>query len=334
MRASLDRVWEPDSFRRSRRPPSRGGLCVAAAVVACALGTGVGRAQAGRHAVLDHILDTYVRNGLVYYRALRAERGSLDRYLASLDVPAAEVSGWTPAEQQAFWLNAYNALVLRTVIDAYPIRTRSADYPEGSIRQIPGAFDRAGHRVGGRTLTLDGIETMLLETFGDARLALAVGRGAVGSPRLRSEAFVADRLEAQLAEATAECATRLSCARIDLSADEVELSPVIGWREAAFVRSFEARAGGRWANRSPIERAAAAMIYPHVYNREQQLLERNTFRVTYGTLDWRLNVLGTGEFSTESARWVPGVGRLRARPLAPTGLILWKTRPSPYDHAR
>jgi len=79
-------------------------------------------AQTDRHAVLDRVLDTYVRNGLVYYRALRAERSSLDRYVASLDVPAAQVSAWSPAEQQAFWLNAYNALVLRTVVDAYPIR--------------------------------------------------------------------------------------------------------------------------------------------------------------------------------------------------------------------
>ncbi len=332
MRASPDARLALDRRRPSRYWRGLGGPWVlVAAVMATVLGTDAGGAQEGRHTVLDHILDTYVRNGLVYYRALGAERGSLDRYIASLDVSAAKLSGWTPAEQQAFWLNAYNVLVLRTVIDAYPIRTRSADYPDGSIRQIPGAFDRAGHRVGSRTLTLDGIEMMLLDTFGDARLALALGRGAVGSPRLRSEAFVAERLEAQLAEATAECATRISCARIDLAADAVELSPIIGWREAAFIRSFEPQAAGRWANRSAVERAAAAMVYPHVFDREQAVLERNTFRVTYGDFDWRLNDLG-------GRSPFPQIGLRRGQrprghspsgPLSPLEPDLWKRAPSP-----
>ena len=42
----------------------------------------------------------------------------------------------------AFWLNAYNALVLKTVVDHYPIPGASAGYPAKSIRQIPGAFER------------------------------------------------------------------------------------------------------------------------------------------------------------------------------------------------
>ena len=50
-------------------------------------------------------------------------------------------------EQIAFWLNAYNALVLKTVIDHYPILGRSSDYPPKSIRQISGAFERLPHRV-------------------------------------------------------------------------------------------------------------------------------------------------------------------------------------------
>ena len=54
-------------------------------------------------------------------------------------------------DQIAFWLNAYNALVLRTVIDHYPIRAAHAEYPANSIRQIPGAFERLQHRVAGRT---------------------------------------------------------------------------------------------------------------------------------------------------------------------------------------
>jgi hypothetical protein len=46
------------------------------------------------HRPLDQILDVDVRDGLVYYRALKSERGRLDRYVASLNVPAATYQGW------------------------------------------------------------------------------------------------------------------------------------------------------------------------------------------------------------------------------------------------
>ena len=70
------------------------------------------------HRPLDQLLDLNVRDGLVYYRALRSERGRLDRYVASLNVAAATYQGWSRDEKIAFWLNAYNAIVLQTVINA------------------------------------------------------------------------------------------------------------------------------------------------------------------------------------------------------------------------
>ena len=72
------------------------------------------------HRPLDQILDLNVRDGLVYYRALRSERGRLDRYIASLNVPAATYDGWSTERRMAFWLNAYNAFVLQTVIEQLP----------------------------------------------------------------------------------------------------------------------------------------------------------------------------------------------------------------------
>src|SRR5215212_1200208 len=82
----------------------------------------------GLHRPLDEILDTYVRDGLVYYFALKQERGKLDRYVQSLgEVSAETVKSWPRDRQLAYWINAYNAFVLRTVIDGYPIRGRSSD---------------------------------------------------------------------------------------------------------------------------------------------------------------------------------------------------------------
>src|SRR5436189_6328758 len=80
------------------------------------------------HRPLDQILDVNVRDGLVYYRALKGERGRLDRYIASLNVPAATYNAWSKPQQIAFWVNTYNAVILQTVINHYPIRAQSANY--------------------------------------------------------------------------------------------------------------------------------------------------------------------------------------------------------------
>src|SRR4051795_3097152 len=74
------------------------------------------------HVPFDQILDVNVRDGLVYYRALKSERGRLDRYIASLNVPSATYQGWSKGQQMAFWVNTYNALVLQLVINNYPLR--------------------------------------------------------------------------------------------------------------------------------------------------------------------------------------------------------------------
>ena len=113
-----------------------------------------------RHQGYDQILDSYVRDGLVYYRTLKGDRARLDAFVSSIQNTSLEAA--SREAQIAFWLNAYNALVLQTIITQYPVPQRNREYPARSIRQISGAFDRMPHRVAGRTLTLDQIEQTVL----------------------------------------------------------------------------------------------------------------------------------------------------------------------------
>ena len=242
---------------------------------------------------LDRVLDLYVRDGFVYYRALRSERAVLDRYVLSLhDVPAG-FSDWTNEQRIAFWLNSYNALVLRTVVDHYPIRGDGPVYPSNSIRQIPGAFGGITHRVAGRELTLDEIESSVLASFGDPRVFLALGRGAVGGGRLRSEAYSAARLDEQLAAAAEEFATEPWGVVLDRLAERVRVSPIFGWRREAFIRAYADR-GWTDSGRSPIERAVLNLVEPSLFPSERAFLAQNTFEFRYQEFDWRLNDLTGG----------------------------------------
>ena len=246
------------------------------------------------HRALDQILDVNVRDGLVYYRALQSTRGALDRYVASLNVSTATYDAWSREAKMAFWVNAYNAFVLQTVVSRYPIKGTSSTYPASSIRQVPGAFDQMKFRAAGRSVTLDEIEKTILAEFNEPRLSLALGRGAVGSGRLRSEAYTAARLPEQLESIQAEFVTGSACSRSIGAGGQVSTTPIVSWHEAEFVAAYGAKAGERFATRSPIERALIAFITPHVLPLEREFLDENRFKVTFQPFDWRLNDLTGG----------------------------------------
>jgi hypothetical protein len=246
------------------------------------------------HRPYDQLLDMHVRDGLIYYRALKGSRGGFDRYVASLDVPTAEYDGWTRPRQIAFWINAYNAFVIESVLDAYPIAGRSSAYPANSLRQVPGVFEKQVRRAAGRRLTLDEIEKSVLAGFGDPRVFLALGRGSVGGGRLRSSAYSSDTLEADLVKMVAECVTRAECASIDASGQVLAVTAVFSWREAEFVKAFGDDAQSRYPGRSPLERAILHVLAPHFLPGERQALAKNDFALRFTPFDWQLNDLTGG----------------------------------------
>ncbi|MDP2318757.1 MAG: DUF547 domain-containing protein [Acidobacteriota bacterium] len=244
------------------------------------------------HKPFDEILDLYVRDGLVYYHALRQERAKFDRYVQSISEVAADtVARWPQPRQLAYWINAYNAFVLRSVIDSYPIRGKAPDYPANSIRQIPGAFERRTFRAGGRQLTLDALERDVIGGFDDPRALLALGRGAIGGSRLKSEAFTAERLDQQLTTMTSELVTRRVLVQVDEGNNRLSVNPMFSWREALFTRTLANRAPAIYATRSPIERSVLALIEPLIVPNEAEFLHRNEFVMVFHEFDWRLNDL-------------------------------------------
>jgi hypothetical protein len=249
---------------------------------------------ADMHSAFDRILDTYVRDGYVYYNALKSGRAPLDRYIASLDISAEELSRMSENERRAFWINAYNALVLRTVINAYPIKGKATNFPAISVGQLPGAFDKVKHRVAGQVLSLDEIEN-LIAALGDARLLVALGRGTIGSARLRSEVYRGAKLDDQLNDAVKGFVKGARNFRLDRDTTALKVTPLFSWRSQYFIASFAAAPGSeKWANRSPIERAIVTMAYPYLFPSEKAVLDLNTFQMTFGEYDWRLNDLTGG----------------------------------------
>jgi hypothetical protein len=172
----------------------------------------------------DRVARTFVRDGGVDYAALRADRADLDLFLASLD--GAEPSGWSGNERLAFWINAYNAVVVHFVLEHYP--------GLGSVLEVDGFFESLRFPVAGAERSLDEIETAARD-LGDARLHFAVVCASTSCPDLRPEAYVAERLDGQLAEQTAAfLADPEKGLRFDEAEGTVHLSSIFKWYAGDF----------------------------------------------------------------------------------------------------
>lgn len=126
------------------------------------------------------------------------DQGQLQRYLKSLE--GTDVAALDRPEQYAFWINLYNAVVVHTVLAAYPVASVQ------DIDTSPGLFSSGPWKakavtIMGKTLSLDDIEHGVLRPYWqDARVHYALNCGAVGCPNLRAEAYDTRRLDAQLDE--------------------------------------------------------------------------------------------------------------------------------------
>jgi hypothetical protein len=151
-----------------------------------------------RHDLLDSVLTRRVDEaGGVDYAGLALQRDGLDRYvtaLASCSPRSCPDRFPTRGDRLAYWINAYNAFVLRGVLDALPI-VSVADV-EGSL---DGFFRQQRFVAGGDSLSLDDIENRIIRpTFRDPRIHFAVNCGAASCPALDRRAYRAADLEAHL----------------------------------------------------------------------------------------------------------------------------------------
>src|SRR4029453_3105748 len=123
---------------------------------------------------------------------------------------------------------------------------------------------------------------------------VALGRGAVGSGRLRSRAHSGPKLGEQLGKVQSEFVSEQAMLRIDKLTGKVTVTPIISWREAEFVKAYDKGAEGPYGQRSPIERAVLAFITPHLFRIEKEFVEKNASQMSFHRPDWRLNGLAGG----------------------------------------
>ncbi len=247
-------------------------LCVVGLIGITGVNPHAVMAQHFDHAVLDTVLVRYVAGGRVDYAVLLAERVILDRYLAQIAaVEADEFARWDRPDQIAYLINAYNAYMLETVIDHYPIK---------------GVFDGIVHRAAGEDLTLDDIEHGLLRAeYKEPRIHLALVCAALSCPPLREEAYTGDRLDEQFADQAHRFFNDPRHNRIEVARGRVRLSKIFDWFGEDFV-VFAPEGGYRGSDQV---RGVLAFVAQYVPPRFAEFLESGEYRVEFEDYDWTLN---------------------------------------------
>lgn len=216
------------------------------------------------HRLWNTLLARYVdENGRVAYRDLQArDRSTLEQYLAML--AQAQVTGLSEAEEKALWINAYNAMIVNGVLQGYTA--------EGALGRKR-FFSWYSLPIAGEERSPDDIEHKILrKKFHDPRIHFAIVCASTSCPQLRREAYVPERLDQQLNDATRAFVNDATRNRID--SQQVALSRIFQW----FAEDFIGQAG-----------SVVNFIQRFVEDNKKTILSAKAGDLSYLEYNWTLN---------------------------------------------
>jgi len=191
------------------------------------------------HAAWGRFLALYVVPGSdginrVAYGLVAAEdRARLDAYIDGLATVA--VGTLNRDEQLAYWINLYNALTVRVVLDHYPVDSiRDIDISPGFFADGP--WGKKLVRVDGEEISLDDIEHRILRPiWRDPRIHYAVNCASLGCPNLQPFPYEAATVSRML-----EAAARVFIASdraVFFEGDKLGVSKIYDWFADDFGRT-------------------------------------------------------------------------------------------------
>lgn len=193
------------------------------------------------HGVWDGFLSRHVRadlkglNRVDYVGVSPADKQALDGYVAKLE--RTDISRFDRPEQLAYWINLYNALTVKVVLDHFPVASiRDIDISPGLFSSGPWGKKLAG--VEGEMLSLDDIEHRILRPiWGDARIHYAVNCASVGCPDLLARAYTPADMDAVL---TANARAYVNSRRgVTIAGGDIAVSSIYDWFAEDFGDSEE-----------------------------------------------------------------------------------------------
>jgi hypothetical protein len=243
------------------------------------------------HLVFERLLKQFVDSaGDVDYDAWHASTGAsheLDSYLAAVVLYSPENAPdrfATRNDALAYWLYAYNAYVIRSVLDRWPLDSVTDVKAPVEIVKGFGFFYRQRFLFGGAALSLYAVENEKIRArYKDARIHFVLNCGSESCPVLRPELPTGDALETLLQSAAVEFVGDDKNVYVDHENKKVMLSEIFKWFEKDFISELRKRG-------LPVEGGLLSYIALVAdENRRTELAKTADYEVTFAEYDWSVN---------------------------------------------
>lgn len=172
----------------------------------------------------DYFLKRHVYKGLVNYQYSSRNFGEID--LLHKTIMEVDLSNASPEDKKAFYVNAYNILVIHQVTTSYPI-ARPLDKE--------GFFDGTYYEVAGEKLTLNELESgKMLRIYEDSRFHFVLACGAISCPPLHNLAYMPGNVEELMEERTRLTLNDDNFIMLDKDSKTVRVSKIFEWYKTDF----------------------------------------------------------------------------------------------------
>lgn len=187
------------------------------------------------HALWDTLLTRHVSTrGMVDYHGIITDSSTLNLYLEELSGHPPN-SKWSPQEQLAYWINAYNAFTIKLIVDHYPVKSIRDLHPTLYVPLVNTVWHIKFFKIGGVDFNLDEIEHGILrKTFDEPRIHFAIVCASHSCPPLRNEAYLPHKIDAQLDDQAKIFIN--DTARNKLAPDRIEISQIFNWFKGDFTK--------------------------------------------------------------------------------------------------
>jgi hypothetical protein len=241
------------------------------------------------HAAFEALLERFVHDGRVDYSAWHADRDALvelDRYLAAVARYSPDNTPERFADDHhrlCYWLHAYNAFVIKAVLERWPIDSVTSVKAPFEIVKGLGFFYTLEFIAGGRRWRLYDLEHQkVLRPSRDPRVHFVLNCGSAGCPALRPR-LPADDLDATLERAAREFIADRRHVEVDHQAGRVWLSQIFEWYRRDFIADL-ARRG--------LPSAGGLVAYVRQYADDTLRMELDRARpypIAFRPYDWAIN---------------------------------------------
>lgn len=216
------------------------------------------------HSTFGELLETYVDGeGQVAYGKWKENEEDLEKLKSYLEsIAEAKPDEHSDEARLAFYLNAYNAYVLASIIDHWPT--------EGPQTE-KGFFKVETHEVAGEETTLDDLEHGLIrEEFDEPRIHFVLVCAAKSCPRLRTTPLTEQNLDSVLEEAAEEFIPKVT----ERKEGKIVTSRLFKW----FSKDFEEAEG-----------SVRAYLAAYTDGDVEEALTHDEMELSFREYDWSVN---------------------------------------------